>query len=94
VSKNRRVCRDGNGEIPVGFWLPVPIPATKKFPRGDPHELLREAFLPHSPRGYIPIGDPRPRLNYNYDILSLLLIQNIVTYIYCQMLELIMCTSK
>jgi hypothetical protein len=45
--------RDGNGEIPVGFWLPVPIPAREKIPRGDPHELLRGAFLPHprSPRG-------------------------------------------
>jgi hypothetical protein len=44
---------DGNGEISVGFWLPVPIPATKKNPRGNPHELLRGAFLSHprSPRG-------------------------------------------
>jgi hypothetical protein len=47
------VTRDGNGEIPVGFWLPAPVPATKKIHRGDPHELLRGAFLPHprSPRG-------------------------------------------
>jgi hypothetical protein len=47
------IIRDGNGEIPVGFWLPIPVPATKKIPRGDPHELLRGTFLPHprSPRG-------------------------------------------
>ena len=45
--------RDGNGEFPVGFWLPIPVPATKKLPRGDPHERLRGAFLTHprSPRG-------------------------------------------
>jgi hypothetical protein len=45
--------RDGNGEFPVGFWLPIPVPATKKLPRGDPHEHLRGAFLPHPryPRG-------------------------------------------
>jgi hypothetical protein len=45
--------RDGNGEFPVGFWLPIPVPATKKLPRGDPHERLRGTFLPHPryPRG-------------------------------------------
>jgi hypothetical protein len=32
--------RDGNGEFPVGFWLPIPVPATKKLPRGDPHETI------------------------------------------------------
>jgi hypothetical protein len=85
------------GKSPSGFGSPYPSPQ-QKIPRGDPHELLRGAFLPHPhspwPVGIIPIGDPRPRLNNNYDILSLLLIQNIVTYIHCQMLELIMCTSK
>jgi hypothetical protein len=53
--------------IPRRVLAPKTHPRDKKIsPRGSPRTLAG-TFLPHprSPRGYIPVGDPHSRLNYN-----------------------------
>ena len=43
--------RNVNGELPVGGYCPIAVPAGENFPRSCPREDSRGAFLPH----------PRPR---------------------------------
>ena len=51
------------GNSPVGFCLPIPVPARSRFPRLRPREDSRGTFSFHPrPRGeYIPDGDPCSR---------------------------------
>jgi hypothetical protein len=53
--------RDGNGDFPVGEWLPIPIPVGTKIPRLRPRERSRGSFFshPHPRRGIYPRGEPR-----------------------------------
>jgi hypothetical protein len=51
--------RDGNGDSPVGEWLPIPVPAGRKIPR--PRERTRGRFFSHPRprRGIYPRGELR-----------------------------------
>jgi hypothetical protein len=53
--------RDGNGDFPVGEWLPIPVPAGTKIPRPRPRERSRGSFFSHPRprRGIYPCGEPR-----------------------------------
>jgi hypothetical protein len=55
------VCRDGNGDFPVGEWLPIPVPAGTKISRPRPRERSRGNFFSHPRprRGIYPRGEPR-----------------------------------
>jgi hypothetical protein len=52
--------RDGNGDFPVGEWLPIPVPAGTKIPRPRPRERSRGSFFSHPRprRGIYPRGEP------------------------------------
>jgi hypothetical protein len=55
--------KDGNGEFPVGYCLPIPVPAGEYFPRPRPRERSRGTFFPH-PRtraGNVSPTGPHPR---------------------------------
>jgi hypothetical protein len=51
--------RDGNGDFPIGEWLPVPVPAGRKIPR--PRERSWGSFFSHPRphRGIYPRGESR-----------------------------------
>jgi hypothetical protein len=55
--------RDGNGDFPVGEWLPIPVPVGTKIPRPRPRprERSRGSFFsrPRPHRGIYPHGEPR-----------------------------------
>jgi hypothetical protein len=53
------MCRDGNGDFPVGEWLPIPVPVGRKIPRPRPRERSRGSFFSHPRRGIYPRGEPR-----------------------------------
>jgi hypothetical protein len=55
------VFRDGNGDFPVGEWLPIPVPTGTKIPRPRPYERSRGNFFSHPRprRGIYPRGEPR-----------------------------------
>jgi hypothetical protein len=55
--------RDGNGDFPVGEWLPIPVPAGTKIPR--PRERSRGSFFSHPRpgRGIYPRGEPAGNLS-------------------------------
>ena len=51
---DRTAERDGNGEFPVGFCLPISVSARSRFPRSRPREDSRGTFSSHSrPRNEI-----------------------------------------
>ena len=60
--------KDGNGEFPVGFCLPIPVPTGEKFPRPRPCQGSRGTISPH-PRtqaGKHTRRGPRPRYTKIY----------------------------
>jgi hypothetical protein len=60
-SGRHKPTRDGNGDFPVGEWLPIPVPVGTKIPRPRPRERSRGSFFspPRPRRGLSPRGAPR-----------------------------------
>jgi len=64
------IAKDGNGEFPIGFCLPIPVPVGEKFPRPHPRprQGSRGTISPH-PRtraGKHTRPGPRPRYTKIY----------------------------
>jgi hypothetical protein len=55
--------RDGNGDFPVGEWVPIPVFVGRKIPRPRPRERSRGNFFSHPRprRGIYPRGEPREK---------------------------------
>jgi hypothetical protein len=57
--------RDGNGDFPVGEWLPIPVPMGIKIPRPRPRERSRGNFFshprPHPRQGIYPREEPHEK---------------------------------